>query len=66
MTWHNMGMCYEYKGDLENAKRCYLKVGVCGASEEQSLEIKPSYRESKLKLNKLTSEVRSESTASAV
>ncbi|CBK25171.2 uncharacterized protein [Blastocystis hominis] len=56
VTWHNMGMCYEYKGDLENAKRCYLK----------SLEIKPSYRESKLKLNKLTSEVRSESAASTV
>lgn len=61
-----MGMCYEYKGDLENAKRCYMKVGMSGASEFQSLEIKPSYRESKLKLNKLMSEVRSEPAASTV
>lgn len=21
-----MGMCYEYKNDIENAKRCYMKV----------------------------------------
>lgn len=26
VTWHNMGMCYEYKNDFENAKRCYKKV----------------------------------------
>ena len=56
VTWHNMGMCYEYKNDLENAKRCYLK----------SLEIKPSYRESKLKLSKLANEVRTEPNSSAV
>lgn len=23
-----MGMCYEYKNDFENAKRCYMKVGI--------------------------------------
>ena len=45
-----MGMCYEYKQDLENAKLCYQK----------SLEIKPSYRESKLRLSKLASEPRAE------
>ena len=28
VTWHNMGMCYEYKNDIENAKRCYMKVRV--------------------------------------
>ena len=33
VTWHNMGMCYEYKGDIENAKRCYLKVGEIQLSE---------------------------------
>lgn len=25
-----MGMCYEYKNDIENAKRCYMKVGAVG------------------------------------
>lgn len=23
-----MGMCYEYKNDIENAKWCYMKVRV--------------------------------------
>ena len=49
-----MGMCYEYKQDFENAKICYQK----------SLEIKPSYRESKLRLSKLASEPRTEVVAS--
>mgnify|MGYP000781119812 CR=1 FL=1 len=53
VTWHNMGMCYEYKNDIENAKRCYMK----------SLDIKPSYRESKLKLSKLATEMKSDSSA---
>lgn len=55
VTWHNMGMCYEYKGDIENAKKCYQK----------SLELKPSYRESKLRLSKLATESRGESVAPA-
>ncbi|KNB43254.1 hypothetical protein JH06_4312 [Blastocystis sp. subtype 4] len=53
VTWHNMGMCYEYKEDIENAKKCYQK----------SLELKPSYRESKLRLSKLATEPRGESAA---
>ena len=48
-----MGMCYEYKEDIENAKKCYPK----------SLELKPSYRESKLRLSKLATEPRGESAA---
>ena len=50
-----MGMCYEYKGDIENAKKCY----------QESLELKPSYRESKLRLSKLATESRGESVAPA-
>lgn len=41
VTWHNMGMCYEYKGDFENAKKCYMKVGNASGIECSLLKLNP-------------------------